>query len=315
MAASALHVLLPYFNPRRLQVRRRLFLETAKRLERDGAKVWRIEAAYGDRPHEVTSGWNCRHVQLRTASELWIKEAMLNVGARAAIEAGAEALAWVDADVQFLRRDWVSATLFALDHHPVVQLFSDAIDMTPKCGFMGRAHGFARLWCEGQRPGDFEKNKTKYPSHMHPGYGWAWRADIWLACGGMPACGILGSGDMHMATGLVGHAEAGVWEGVHPDYRAAVIAWGERAAKVTKRNVGFVEGIVAHNFHGWKEHRGYRSRVDILRQHQFSPKTDLRFDASGLPVLIGKPGLRDDIAAYFTARKEYDLTNALEAPR
>jgi hypothetical protein len=116
-----------------------------------------------------------------------------------------------------------------------------------------------------------------------------------------------------MASGLVGCGSASVWLGLHPDYADAVEAWGRRAFAAVQGDIGYVEGLVQHHFHGFKEHRGYKSRIDILREHQFSPQSDLRFDRQGLPELTGdKPGLKIDIARYMASRREYDLARALE---
>ncbi len=314
--SDRLHVILVHFNPHRLRVRTRLFLETVERLERQGAVVWRVEAAFGHRQFEVTEPCHPRHVRIRTHEELWNKEALVNLGARRifCVESDPLYIAWVDADLEFVRHDWVSATIHQLQHHPVVQLFSSSIDLNPHCDIMGRAHGFAKLYMEGQRPGDFENRKTKYPTHMHPGYGWAWRREAWDGVGGMIKTAILGSGDHHMACALVGYARQSIWPGLSEGYAEPVIEWGEHADNCVGRDIGYVEGLVLHHFHGYKEHRGYKTRVDILREFQFDPETDLYFDDLGMPHLTGnKPGLRDAIRTYMGSRKEYDLSRALDS--
>jgi hypothetical protein len=314
----ALNVILVHFNPKQLRVRKRLFLETARRLELQGAKVTRVEAAFSDRPFEVTSWWNPHHVRVRTDSELWNKEALINIGAKYIFErySDNEYVAWVDADVAFCRPDWAQATEDLLKHYPVVQMFGNAVDLDPRYDFMGRAKGFAKLYGEGQKPGDFEKDRNRYPYHMHPGYAWAWRREEWEAVGGMITTGILGSGDHHMANALIGFAAESVWAGLHPGYSKPIIEWGQRAAQVVHRNVGVVDGLIVHHFHGYKEHRGYRSRVDILREYQFNPETDLTFDKQGMPQLVGnKPGLGVEIQKYMGSRREYDLAMALNEPR
>lgn len=309
-----LHVILCHFNPRRLAVRTRLFKETAKRLEKSGAKVWRVEVAFADRPFEVTVPLWARHIRLRTSSELWLKEAQINAAVERILKLYPKAkyVAWIDADVEFVNPNWVSETIAKLDHHPVVQMFSNAIDMTPKFDFMQRSQSFARLWGEGHKPGDFETNKAKYPTHMHPGYCWAFRADVWKKIGGMPTFGILGSGDHQMACGLVGKPKACIWPKLSPGYGQAITDWAERAYEIVQGDIGFVDGMILHAFHGAKENRGYQSRIDILRQSQFDPFKDLVFDKRGLPQIVGKPELRRAVAAYMGSRKEYDLTMALE---
>lgn len=315
---STLNVILVHFNPKQLLVRKRLFLETAKRLRREGVRVWRVEAAFADRPFEVTKWWNPRHIRVRTNEEVWNKECLINIGANYIFdnERDSDYIAWVDADLVFTRPDWATATIDALKHHPVVQMFGNAVDLDPKYDFMGRAKGFARLYHEGQRPGDFERDPKSYPFHMHPGYAWAWRRAEWEAMGGMITTGILGSGDHHMASALVGFAETSVWQGVNPGYAKPIIEWGKRADRIVQRNIGYVDGMVLHHFHGYKEHRGYKSRVDILKTHQFDPEFDMTFDENGMPRLIGnKPELRVEVQRYMGSRREYDLTMALSYPK
>jgi hypothetical protein len=310
-----LHVILVHFNPRRLKVRTRLFKETAERLAKDGAIVWRVECAFDDRPYEVTNWWHPHHIRVRTNEELWNKEALINIGANTIFKKhpNAKYLAWIDADIQFVRTNWVNETVEQLKHHKVVQLFSNAIDLNPKYDFMGRAHGFAKLWIEGQKPGDFEKNKNKYPSHMHPGYGWAYRSSVWQEIGGMLTVGILGSGDSHMAASLVGLPLQSVWEGLHPNYAKAIQEWADKADSVVQKDIGYVDGLILHHFHGYKEHRGYKTRVDILRKYLYDPEADLHFDKNGLPYLSPiRRTLKSKIREYMGSRKEYDLTTALE---
>jgi hypothetical protein len=311
-----LYVILVHFNPRRLKVRTRLFKERVKALKKQGAKVIRVEVGYADNPFEVTYWWDRAHVRVRTDEELWNKEAAVNRGAQRVFTLNPRAryLAWIDADIEYVRPDWVAATIDQLQTHPVVQLFSNSIDLTPKYDFMGRAHGFARLFNEGQRPGDFEKQKNKYPSHMHPGYGWAFRTDAWAALGGMPTFAILGSGDHIMACGLTGFSKECIWSGLSEGYGQAISDWGDQAYRVVQGDIGYVEGLVLHHFHGYKEHRGYQNRIDILRQHQFDPSADLTYDNDGMPHLVGKPRLKAAISRYMSSRKEYDLTTALDQP-
>jgi hypothetical protein len=314
--SNDLYVILVHFNPRRLKVRARQYLETAKELRRQGAKIVRVEVRFHDNPFEVTSWWGRNHIRLSTREETWNKECAINNAARHVFRKHPDArhIAWMDADIVCVRPDWVEATIATLKLHPAVQLFSNAIDLNPKQDFMGRAHGFARLLAEGQRPGDFERNKQKYPTHMHSGYGWAFRRETWEAVGGMPTFGVLGSGDYIMACGLAGHADVAVPEGVSPGYAQAILDWGAKAHNVVQGDIGHVEGLILHKFHGYKEHRGYKTRPQILKDSQFDPAADLTYDDQGLPIIVGKPRLRAAISRYMSTRKEYDLTTALEQP-
>jgi hypothetical protein len=90
------------------------------------------------------------------------------------------------------------------------------------------------------------------------------------------------------------------------DYREAISAWQQRAAKL-KKNIGYVDGFAVHHFHGSKVRRAYSQRDLILVRNQFAPTTDLRADWQGIYQLTpDKPRLRDDIRRYFTSRTEDD---------
>jgi hypothetical protein len=70
-------------------------------------------------------------------------------------------MAWVDADITFLRPDWVQETIQQLQHHAVVQMFEYAVDL-PQDGYY----------------------YTKTMS-FHPGFAWACRREAWEKLGGL----------------------------------------------------------------------------------------------------------------------------------
>jgi len=118
---------------------------------------------------------------------------------------------------------------------------------------------------------------------------------------------ILGHADWYMAFQLVGldppdiHTQA-----YHPMYKKYVKSWGTRAARL-KRNVGYVDGLAVHFFHGSKTRRAYSSRDVILAQHEFDPYEDVHADHQGIYQLSPeKPNLRDDVRQYFISRFEDD---------
>jgi hypothetical protein len=314
--SEQLHVVIVHFNPWRLKVRPRLCHETIARLKGDGRiNLVVVEVGFNGNPYEVSRPFSRHYLRLWTNDITWNKEAAINAGFRHVAKhwPNAKYIAWIDGDVEFTRPDWASAAITQLQHHPAVQLFSNAIDLSPKNDFMGRAHGFAKLYLDGQRPGDFERNKNKYPTHMHPGYGWAFRRETWEAMSGAPTFAILGSGDHIMACGMVGLAKEAIWPDHGVGYRAAIAAWGEVAYSTVRGDIGYVEGMVLHHFHGYKEHRQYKTRNQILGEHKFDPDTDLWYDHQGLPHLhYGKEALRADMRTYMLNRKEYDLQNALD---
>jgi hypothetical protein len=122
-----LHVVSVVFNPLRFASRYYLLKDFKKHVQCSGAIVDVAEAAQGDRPWEVTT---VEDLQWRVRDELWLKESMINA-AVARLPDDWQYVAWVDADVTFLRPDWVQETIQQLQHHAVVQMFEYAVDPEP----------------------------------------------------------------------------------------------------------------------------------------------------------------------------------------
>jgi hypothetical protein len=87
-----------------------------------------------------------------------------------------------------------------------------------------------------------------------------------------------------------------------------MMQWELLCERWIKRDVGYVPGLIHHDFHGPKVARGYNTRNKILLDNKFNPDTDIKYDAQGLLQLeTWEPRqikLRDQIRAYFRARNE-----------
>jgi hypothetical protein len=299
MRPEQLHVISVLSNPVRYQSRGDLARPFIERIKAAGVTLWLGEAAHGERDYEVTCADDPRHVQMRTNHELWLKESMINAVAQR-LPLSAKYIMWLDADVDFVRQDWAVETLHQLQNHPVVQVFSHAVDLGPHQEVIQQHTGFAHQFRRfNQQP------NTAYSPHMHPGYGWAWRREAWDHVGGMLDFGICGAGDHHMSCALIGAGKNSVPGGLHPNYLKQVLQWEQRAAEVVKGDIGYVPGAILHYFHGHKADRKYQSRWDILKKSQYDPETDITRDSQGLLRLRGnKPGLRNDLQRYFRERNE-----------
>lgn len=78
--ADELWIVCSIFNPRRFRSRVDLYHEFAAYVRASGARLFTVEAAFGDREYEVTRPGEAMSLQLRTNDELWHKERMLNLG-------------------------------------------------------------------------------------------------------------------------------------------------------------------------------------------------------------------------------------------
>lgn len=309
-------------NPVRFKSRYRLFREFVQRMMRTpGIRLVIVEHAFGDRPFEVTDDQTGRllddhepiHIQVRGDQnhELWLKESLINLAVRR-LPHNWKYIAWVDADVEFVRPNWVSETIHALQHYSVVQPWSHSIDLSPNYDVVANEWGnavdksFCAAWCDGDfidvDPGYGLGGGDKRAARSHFGYAWAMRREAFDALGGLIDWLVTGSADYHMSLAFAGFP----WP---TDASAGYVRRLEQFSKLCelhiKQNIGYVPGLILHHWHGRKKQRGYISRHEIIHASKFDPDRDLRFDWQGIPVLTGHNLiLRDGLRKYFRSRNE-----------
>lgn len=302
-----LYVVTAIANPARYKSRYSLYRDFAKRVADAGAILVTVEAAFGDRPHEVTylngPGEGCTSrldVQVRTNHEIWHKENLLNLGIQR-LPADWKYVAWIDADVTFARPDWVSETIHQLQHYPVVQLFSEAIDLSPTHSPFQRHYGF----CAQYAKAGFDPNKYRSGyTFWHPGFAWAATREAIDEMGGLIDWSPLGAADNHMATALIGRVDVSINAETSDGFQRSLHRWQEKA-KALKGALGYVEGLLLHHWHGRKRDRRYVDRWKILTSTGFDPDHDLKRDSQGLWQLTDRlPHLRHLIRDYFRSRNE-----------
>ena len=302
MRTRKLHVITCISNPVRYSTRYNLYKTFAKQMADAGVDLYTVEMAFGDRDHVVTDANNPFHIQVRSKHETWAKEAMLNIALRF-LPNDWEYVAWIDADVMFVRPDWVNETIEQLQHYDFVQLFSHAQDVGPRFEPMKIHTGFMHDYYHGTQVMELD-----YMSPGHPGYAWAATRGALDAVGGFIDHGILGSGDRHMADAMIGKVDLGYHPDIHTNYKALCLAWQKRCLTYSNMNVGYMSGTINHYFHGSKNNRQYTSRWKLLVDHQYDPMTDVVRDTQGLWTLDHtRRELRDDIRRYFRARHEDDI--------
>lgn len=315
MVHAPLYVVTPVFNATRYRARWKLYQEFAKQIQDAGAILYTVELAFGDREFVVTEAGNPRHIQLRTQHELWFKENMVNLGI-SRLPPDWQYVAWIDADICFARPDWVRETIQKLQHHHIVQLFSEAQDLSPEFEPFMRHKGFAYCYAhDEEKPasiGDPYGPATNTPRLLtgwHPGFAWAIHREAFDNLGGLFDQAILGSADNHMAKALIGDGLSSLHPATSQGYKNAVSAWQERALHYIRKDIGYVPGLILHYWHGRKKDRRYWDRWKILTETQFDPFIDLKRDWQSIWQLQDHQDdrsllLRDKIRSYFRSRNE-----------
>ncbi len=307
---STLHVIGVITNSVRYQSRYRLYRQWVKEMEQTPhVKVYTVEAAFGDRHHEVTEPGNPQHLQLRTKSEIWIKENLINLGVKHLLPRDWKYFAWVDCDISFEnngldgKTNWALNTMHQLQHYHILQPWSDALDLDSQEQVFGHYKSFGSLHAKRIQKCHHKKDPYGNP-YAHPGFAWAATRYWYENVGKLLEFCIIGAGDHHMSWGLLGQMVETIHNKIGPDYKKACLDWQQRAQWACGGYIGYTPGIIKHHHHGPKERRQYWGRWNILLGNNFNPITDLCYDEQGVLQLKGKHKLEQDIQKYNRERME-----------
>lgn len=309
---NTLYVVAVISNPCRYNSRYRLARAFIERMQATpNVQLCLVETAFGDRHHEVTEKGNPWHLQLRTNSEIWIKESMMNLGMRHLLPHDWKYVAWIDADIEFDNPQWALDTIHQLQHYAIVQPYQSAINMGRHGSIMRTYDSVGyKVHKNGVKLGDRKYTGDPY-QFGHCGYAWAMTRRLYENVKGLIDFAILGSADHHMALGCRGYYSHSVHSAVHGNFMTLCHAWQEKALQITHGVIGYTQGHVKHYFHGPMTRRHYIDRWGILIRHKFDPVNDLRYDEQGLIQLIGKPLLEYDIRMYNRSRVEDSIEEVL----
>jgi hypothetical protein len=332
-------------NPLRWRSRYKNYWKFEKMCADAGAILYTAEIAFGGRDFEITEPGNPRHLQLRSHDELLHKENALNLLIQR-LPATANKIATLDADIQFARSDWAQETLHLLDHYKVLQMFSHSMDLgpagEPRCmhesfvmhelanyphhplatrgqippgpmnppfvaGVSGaRQHG-PGCTCPPCPPPYYEPGKILW----HPGFAWAWRKIALNQLGGLMDWLMGGAADHYMALALFNRLTNQLYfmERATKNYRAWAYEWQTRAERHIRRNVGYMPGVVVHDWHGPQQSRQYASRELLVGRLGFDPVKHIKRDWQGLWQLHDDGSLnyiqiRDGLRQYARMRDE-----------
>jgi hypothetical protein len=305
-SGDKLHVIVAINNYVRFKRRYELFWKFKADIEKIPHVVLHVvEIAFGDRAFMVTDKSNPNHVQLRTKSELWHKENSINLAVQR-LPSDWKYVAWIDGDIQFMNLNFAAETIHQLQHYKIVQLFQSVCNLGAKGEVISMYKGFCWQYVQGK-----QYNRNSGYEFWHPGFAWAATREAWNEMGGLIDFAILGAGDHHMALSLIGKGADSMPENISTSYRDQIMEFQDRCETDIKRNIGYVDGTIIHNWHGKFKNRKYIERWAVITNNKFDPNKDIHRDWQGLFTIdsITKINLRDGIRSYFRQRNEDSVDN------
>jgi hypothetical protein len=247
-------------------------------VERSGAILYTVEVSHTT-VFYVTSACNPRHLQLLTiCPQIWHKERAINLAIGSIVPPTAEYIAWMDADIILCNPDWVKTAVHLLKRRwRVIHMFSHTQDLGPAWQPVGEMQeGYVYRYVNG---------RCIEHGHEISGLGWAARRSVlinmplldWAISSGadsIMACAFFGKNQTDMLYHTLG-------------YHKALSKWQNTANKIVGEQVGYVQGLALHSWHGPRDGRGYKQVERILLDDEFNPDTDIKLSGSGLYTFTG----------------------------
>jgi hypothetical protein len=308
MRADLLHVVTAVSNPLRWQSRIKHAISSIEEWRNDGANVYVVECATGERPYELDKIPGITHIPVRAYTMAWNKECLLNIGV-SRLPSSAKYIATLDADIHFRKRGWAGETVEALQLYPVIQPWRDCYDLGATDDHIQAHRSFCSLYHDGQPVVPTGPKFWTFAGgcyhYAHTGYGWAYVRQFLEDVGGLlDICG-MGSADHHMAYALVGQVAKSIPGKIDSHFSATLERWQQRAVRSANYKLGYVPQTIEHKFHGRKSDRGYLSRWDMFLSHSFNPDVDLKKNSYGVVEFSGnKPELEREFEQYLLSRQE-----------
>jgi hypothetical protein len=251
-------------------------------------------------------------VRISGGAVLWQKERLLNVALQS-VPSDADSLAWLDCDIIFEDRNWVTRAEVQLRQNDLVQLFSDVVDLSSDQAIVrgGHAHvassGYGLVYLTTSEDKNAFAILQDKPSirPVSRGLAWAAKKSILDQHGFYDAL-IVGSGDRSMAFAMYGRFEE-VMKSLcmNGKQRTHYMQWAAPFHEVVRGRVGHITGRLYHLWHGDIEHRGYDQRYRLLSEFEFDPEADIKVGSNGSWEWARKrPELAEFLKGYFASRNE-----------
>jgi hypothetical protein len=302
MSRSDICAITSYFNPSNYKIRPATYDIFRQELAKTNVPLYTIECVFGEQAPVFELDDTAFRV--RSQSILWQKERLLNLLIQRLPEKYTK-IAWLDADLIFLNKNWANETSELLDQFVVVQPYEYAERLAPNqiVSTRGnlRAESYGKVYVKNL------KTKPEVEKFGYVGYAWAAQREF-LDTYGMYDAAIDGSGDTIFAYTTTGHfsqpAILDTYKSTENHLRH-VQEWMFKAYESIRGSLSFTPGLVLHLWHGSQARRLYIERTVQLNLLDFDPYTDIVVSPNGCwEWNSDKPKLHKWFITYFNLRSE-----------
>lgn len=297
-----LYVIVTYFNYCSSKSRNQLFMDFINKYKNDpNIRICIAEAKLNSCSFQLPQTLSniYMHIGITTNDYVWIKESLINLVVKK-LPSNWKYIAWIDADLTFLNKNWVYDTIQLLKTTDVIQLYQTCINMGPN----GEAFKIDKSFGYMHQTSEYQWTKTHKYGFWHPGYAWACNRFAYESMHKLIDFGILGSGDHHMALALIGKVNLSYPGQIHDNYKILLNKFQERCIQ-NKLTLSYLNGTILHHWHGRLQDRKYQDRWTILTKMNYDPSTDIYYTNEGY-IQLTETGKRfnSELYNYFNERNE-----------
>jgi len=238
-----------------------------------------------------------KYLKLYCDTPMWHKENLINICVEKLLPKDWKNFAWIDADVEFLNKDWANVTLDYLKNFDVLQMFSFCHDLDENSKAKKTYSSLCQNYCL------YEKGRA-LPDAI-AGFAWAINREFYDKIGGLFEYGIIGGADLLMYNCFSSEFSRDVLSPyffLNNEFKKTFLDYYEKCKNC---KLGYLPLLLKHYFHGDRKNRKYSQRMNILSKYNFS-LSFLEKDDNGILIKSSQfpENLDNEFLNYFLERKE-----------